>query len=181
MKTYIVWTKGSGWFSRQVSRLTRPSGWNQDNVPSHVLIMFGDGLGYEAHAHTGGWNRIWALELAIWLTDDRRAWHLELPSSHTEYWRARCEQQVGFWPYDIVSCIRFLGWRWFHLPWRRCTAGAVTCGEAVSRILFDAYDIPPKLGYRPGQHDRVVPVDLMRALPGDIIPGLPPTPEHNLD
>ena len=177
MTTYLIFTRGVGFISRRIAALTRPPGMAHADVPSHVLIMFASGEGFEAHAHTGGWNRIRASNLADWMAErpGRAAWHVELDSGYTDYWRARCERQIGLWPYDVVSCIRHVGWRRFHLPIRRSTPGAVTCSEAVGRILYDAIDLPGRAGHPPGAFDRLTPVDVLQALTLPINPGLPRT------
>lgn len=181
---HVVWERGTGGMSNMIARASRAKGMPLDCTPSHVLMMFSDGRGYEAHAHTCGWE-------IITITDLRqrersgamRYWHYtphKLHSTEVMDMRAKAHGALGMHDYDEKNILRLWANRRLRAPVFKSPSRWI-CSEGVGRIMYPWVDwraaVRDNVDHRVGcKFDMLTPANMMAAVPpGHLHEGLPTT------
>ena len=167
MTSYTVFSAGVGPISRKIIRIT-------GGPASHVLKLFSDGSGFEAHYEDGGWVRTSYGRLRDWESQaaGRRFWHIPVATgADAVKILAKCEGQLGLWQYNRHQLLQLWANLRLRLPvpqsWR------VTCSEAAGKVDFDATDWCALCGLKPQRFDRLTPANMMEAVRSELKDGLP--------
>lgn len=168
---HVIWERGKGGMSDMIARVSKVKGMALADTPSHVLILFSDGVGYEAHAHTCGWEIIRREQLEQRHRSGAMTYWRWSPSLHTTEvldLRTKAHMALGMHDYDEKNIVRLWANRRLRAPVFKSPARWI-CSEGVGRIMYPWVDwrqmVRDTVDHRVGcKFDMLTPANMLAAV-----------------